>query len=175
MDLLIEDLVSQSGVAARTIREWIRLGMLPRPQGAGPAAVYTREHLLRLWVISANRRQGVLLEDIKAVLDGMSPREMARFKPKGPAPTEPAPSPSQAAPAPKEAAPPAPEHAAPPKLEAGPSDDARLGPTRAALPGRLYAVVPLLPGLILMVDEQAPSIVQRAAREIVERYGAGGA
>jgi DNA-binding transcriptional MerR regulator len=165
MDLTIADLIAQSGVAARTIREWIRLGLLPRPQGVGPAALYTRDHLLRVWVICAHRREGIGLEETRKVIATMTPREMARYKPKPPAP-EPAP---EAAPSP--ALDPGLD---PRRLEAAANDGRQLAQGRA-LPGRRYAVVPLLPGLILMVDEDSPSIVRRAALEIVERYGTASA
>src|SRR5579863_4472112 len=94
MEMFISQLVEQSGVAARTIREYIRLGMLPRPTGNGLAAVYGREHLLRLWVIVSLRAQGVLLQDIKGELARMTPREMGRYRPKPP----PAAAPAGAAP-----------------------------------------------------------------------------
>ena len=165
------DLVEQTSIAARTIREYIRLELLPAPVGSGPAARYTREHLLRLWVIAEGRRQGVLLADLKLELAKMSPRDMARHKPKKTAEkAAPGPSPAVAAPP---VAPPEPEPASTPhpRLETAPSREGRLS-RDPGLPGRQYTLVPLLPGLVLMVDGDAPSIVRRTALEIVERYGA---
>ena len=159
----MEALVEQSGVAARTIRHWISLGLLPRPQGTGLAAVYSRDHLLRVWVVASLRRDGVRLEDIKGILATMTRQQMGKYRPEPPA-AEP---PASAAPTLGFESP------APPRLGAGVNDDTRLATNGTAMPGRRYAVVPLLPGLILMVDEDAATIVRRAALEIIERYGAG--
>jgi DNA-binding transcriptional MerR regulator len=150
MDILMAELVAQSGFAARTIRQWIRLGLLPKPEGTGPAALYGREHLLRVWVIAARRREGIGLEAIKRELAKMSAREMARFEPTAQA------SDGDAAPL--------------PPVEPAASDDVSLAHA-TELPGRRYTLVPLLPGMVLMVDEDAASVVRRAAMEIVERYG----
>ena len=168
------DLVEQTSFAARTIREYIRLELLPPPVGSGPAARYTREHLLRLWVIADGRRQGILLADLKVELAKLSLRDMARYRPKKPAEkAAPGPSPAVATPP---VAPPEPEPASTPhpRLEAAASHEGRLS-RDPGLPGRQYTLVPLLPGLVLMVDGDAATIVRRAALEIIERYGAGAA
>jgi DNA-binding transcriptional MerR regulator len=163
MDLFMDHLVEQSGVAARTIRHWISLGLLPRPKGAGLGAVYGRDHLLRVWVVAALRREGMRLEDIKTLLATMTPQQMGKYKPKPPA----------AGPAEGAATVPGLDSTVPPRLGTAANDETRLATKDAAMPGRRYAVVPLLPGLILMLDEEAASIVRRAAVEIIERYGAG--
>ncbi|HEY8039561.1 MAG TPA: helix-turn-helix domain-containing protein [Polyangiaceae bacterium] len=175
MDLTMADLVEQTGVAPRTIREYVRLEILPRPRGTGPAALYSREHLLRLWAIVHFRAEGVQLDEIKKGLARMSLREIARFKPKAPAPT-PAP-PEAEAPGQPGAPPPLgpdPEHAQlPPRGRAPRADLAGAGPHGdEGLPdGPRWAIVALLPGMALMVRDDAPRIVRRAAREIIERYG----
>jgi hypothetical protein len=46
-----------------------------------------------------------------------------------------------------------------------PSDDAPLPA------GPRWALLPLLPGMVLMVREDAASVVKRAASEIIDRYG----
>ena len=79
MDMTIAQLVEQTGVASRTLREWIRLELLPRPAGNGPAALYSGDHLLRIWAILGLRREGLGLSQTKraarrdvaaALLDG---------------------------------------------------------------------------------------------------------
>jgi DNA-binding transcriptional MerR regulator len=192
MEMVIGDLVEQSGVAARTIREYIRLELLPRPKGVGPAALYQREHLLRLWVIVAWKKEGKLPRDMKSALGAMTAREMARFKPKeegaqasGSADTAAA-APEVGGAAEPSGAPASARHSA---RDGGRASRRRLGASTGqsgdssalesldaggeALPGQRYSLVPLLPGMILMVRDDAPSIVRRAALEIVDRYGAG--
>jgi DNA-binding transcriptional MerR regulator len=175
MEMTISQLVEQCGVAARTIREYIRLGILPRPKGVGPAALYTREHVRRLWAVVALREQGVLLEDIKGMLATMTPREMAKYEPKPPV----AEAPSERPPAADGAQASAGAHAfeagagaAPPhRLKGSSRQDVELA-ARTPLPGQRYSLIPLLPGMVLMVRDDAAEIVRRAAVEIVERYGA---
>jgi DNA-binding transcriptional MerR regulator len=152
MDMVMAQLVAETGVAARTIRHWIALELLPKPAGVGPAALYSREHLQRIWAVLGLRREGLQLGAMKDVLDGMTPRQMARFRPQEP----------PGATTPREDG------------EGGPAapGDALAATFDERLPGRLYAMVSLLPGLVLMVDEGASGLVRRTALEIVERYAA---
>ena len=183
MDLTISDLVEQTGVAARTIREWIRLDLLPRPSGYGPAALYTKDHLLRIWAVLALRKEGLGLEATKEQLASMSARDLGRYRPKkttappgsasgapSAAPTDPAGPPEDvhvgaepAAVGPGKSA---------PRLEASAGEGASVSSIVEALPGPRYALIQLLPGLVLMVDERVSGITRRTALEIVERYRA---
>ena len=61
----IQALVSQSGVPRRTIHFYVQQGILPPPQGAGLAASYNEEHLLRLRLIPVLRREGLRLDEIR--------------------------------------------------------------------------------------------------------------
>ena len=54
----IQELVTQSGVPRRTIYFYVQQGILPPPEGAGLAAHYNEEHLLRLQLIPLMRGQG---------------------------------------------------------------------------------------------------------------------
>jgi len=145
-------LVDRTGVAPRTVREYIRLGLLPRPEGVGPAALYSREHLQRLWAIQQMQGEGMLLVDIQARMETMTARELSRVKP----PEEPAPPP------PVVPAEPPVERAEPVALSVPEAD---------ALPGgSRWLLASLLPGMVLMVRDDAPAIVRRAAAEIIERY-----
>jgi DNA-binding transcriptional MerR regulator len=168
MDLTMAELVEQSGCAPRTIREYIARQMLPRPRGAGPAAVYTRGHLLRLWAIAKLRQDGMLLDDIKDHLATMSTRDMARCKPQPPGPPAP------------EAPPPSVDpvlEVSPRALGAGEPAARRTSLRKAAHDDALadaprWLLVSLLPGLALMVRDDAAPVVRNAAAEIVARFGA---
>jgi hypothetical protein len=47
-----------------------------------------------------------------------------------------------------------------------------LAPFDEQLPGRRYTLVPLQPGVVLMVDDAVSGFVRRIATEIVDRYRA---
>jgi DNA-binding transcriptional MerR regulator len=72
----IQALVSQSGVPRRTIYFYVQQGILPPPQGAGLAASYNEEHLLRLRLIPVLRREGLRLDEIRQRFDGLTVEEM---------------------------------------------------------------------------------------------------
>lgn len=72
----IQELVTESGVPRRTVYFYVQQGILPPPQGAGLAAYYTGEHLLRLKMIPILRSQGLRLDDIRTRLAGMTLEEM---------------------------------------------------------------------------------------------------
>jgi DNA-binding transcriptional MerR regulator len=72
----IQSLVSQSGVPRRTIHFYVQQGILPPPQGAGPAAYYTEDHLVRLQLIPMLRQQGLRLDDIRRRFMEMDPEAM---------------------------------------------------------------------------------------------------
>ena len=72
----IQKLVTESGVARRTIYFYVQQGLLPPPQGAGLAAFYTEDHLLRLQLIPILRQQGLRLDDIREKFARMSAEEM---------------------------------------------------------------------------------------------------
>ena len=72
----IQDLVERSGVARRTIYFYVQQGLLPPPSGAGLAARYAEEHMLRLRLIPQLRRDGLRLDQMRDRLAGMSTEEM---------------------------------------------------------------------------------------------------
>jgi DNA-binding transcriptional MerR regulator len=72
----IQKLVNESGVPRRTIYFYVQQGLLPPPQGAGLAAFYTQEHLLRLHLIPILRDAGLRLDDIRGRFAQMSSDEM---------------------------------------------------------------------------------------------------
>lgn len=95
----IQKLVQETGVPRRTIYFYVQQGILPPPEGAGLAAYYTREHLLRLQLIPVMRGQGLRLDDIRQRLALMNVEEMARLLAEAQSRPQPLPSPVIPAPA----------------------------------------------------------------------------
>lgn len=75
----IQELTSQSGVPRRTIYFYVQQGILPPPQGAGLAASYSEEHLLRLRLIPVLRREGLRLDEIRERFGSLNVEEMRRL------------------------------------------------------------------------------------------------
>ena len=72
----IQELVKETGVPRRNIHFYVQQGLLPPPQGAGLAAFYTEDHLLRLQLIPVMRNQGLRLDEIRERFKGMNVEEM---------------------------------------------------------------------------------------------------
>jgi DNA-binding transcriptional MerR regulator len=72
----IQELVDKSGIPRRTIYFYTQQGIIPPPQGAGLAARYGEEHLLRLRLVPLFRRDGLRLDEIRIKLNQMSMTEM---------------------------------------------------------------------------------------------------
>ena len=90
----IQQLVQESGIPRRTIYFYVQQGLLPPPEGAGLAAHYTREHLLRLQLIPALRAQGLRLDEIREKLQALSLQDLEQLLSKTralPSPAPPAP------------------------------------------------------------------------------------
>lgn len=67
----MDGLAAASGVPARTLRQWIRMRLLPKPAGRGRAARYGDEHLLRARAVRHLRRAKVSVPKIRARLGGL--------------------------------------------------------------------------------------------------------
>lgn len=61
----LDELSTLSGVAKRTVRYYIQLGLVDRPEGSTRGAFYTDRHLKQLLDANNWRRVGVSLERIK--------------------------------------------------------------------------------------------------------------
>jgi DNA-binding transcriptional MerR regulator len=72
----LADLVSATGVTQRTIRFSIAEGLLPPPEGAGPAAVYTTAHRDRLLLINRLKDRYLPLREIRRRLALMTDEEV---------------------------------------------------------------------------------------------------
>lgn len=61
----LHELADATGVTPRTIRYYIAEGLLPTPQGAGPAALYTVGHRDRLRLIAQLKNRAIPLREIR--------------------------------------------------------------------------------------------------------------
>jgi DNA-binding transcriptional MerR regulator len=145
------ELVERSGASARTIREYIRRGLLERPQGEGPAARYTEKQLLQASVIARSAARGELLDDIHERIRGWTLQKLraaATRMERDEADQEPH------------------ENSAP----AAESSAALTTEIADLPPGVRYTFVPLVPGLVLLVSDDASPLARRLAGEIHDRY-----
>jgi DNA-binding transcriptional MerR regulator len=85
----IQELVDKSGIPRRTIYFYTQQGIIPPPQGAGLAARYGEEHLLRLRLVPLLRRGGLRLDEIRIKLNQMSMTEMLQTLEKEKSPNSP--------------------------------------------------------------------------------------
>lgn len=86
----IRDVCSQAGVRARTLRDWMSKGLLPRPRGRGWSSSYTDEHILRARVIRYLRSQHNNVDQIRARMAGLGSAELQALLPsEGPPPPAP--------------------------------------------------------------------------------------
>jgi DNA-binding transcriptional MerR regulator len=180
----IHELVELTGIAPRTIRDYIERGLAPRPEGVGPAAVYGEEHLVRLQLIVHLRARGAWKEQLAKDLPRWSLARCRRVLAAAEAervsaePSAPAPTPGASEPAAPDAT---------PVLEGEPVSTRPRLPPRAArhLERRTanegsdlpevprWRVLPLLPQLALVLRDDASPVVRRIAAEIYQAYGAG--
>jgi len=75
----ISQLEEETGQQRRTIHHYISRGLLPKAEGSGPKAYYTREHYLRLRLISLLVEAGVGTDLIQSSLEGWSAEDMERL------------------------------------------------------------------------------------------------
>jgi DNA-binding transcriptional MerR regulator len=76
------DLQRESGYQARTIRSWIKAGVLPRPEGTGRGASYTEQHLERLLFIRKLRSKvddrRMPLPDLRRIFEALTGDQVSR-------------------------------------------------------------------------------------------------
>jgi DNA-binding transcriptional MerR regulator len=173
MPCLIGDMVESSGVAPRTLREWVRRGMLRPPKGHGPAAEYPDENLVRAVAIARMRASGAGLDEIATRTKRWSVAKFEAFvaetDPKVDGVEEPAAAGDEpTAYEPSARLPPPGSDGAAASYKPVPMSDAQ------SLQGPRWVVRTLLPGLVFMVSDDAPPLVRRLASEIFERYGTTG-
>jgi DNA-binding transcriptional MerR regulator len=178
-----QEVMERSGLADRTIRNYVKRGLLPAAKGHGLAAEYDEEHMVRAVAIGRMRADGdhvdVITERIAGWKTAQFKRFVAKTEPAAPeAPVEPQPSSPAKAPEPPLPAPaidPEPALHEPSSLES--ARTLRRSARRDTIAGdelpdapcwRIYS---LITGIGLMVDVNAPPVVQRIAAEILGRYG----
>jgi len=175
MRYTMPDLIEYSGLAPRTIRQYINLGIIPRPEGNGGAALYTPRHLELLVAITRMRAQGISLAVCAEEVTRWTHKRLERYLKESEPLPEPPPPPGPAAAAPPKPAPPLPPQTEP--LPLPPARESKLQKRapdgKGALPDApTYKFIPILPNLILCVGDRATPLVQRVAAEIYEKYAA---
>ena len=73
----LADLTDLADVSVRTVRYYIAEGLLPPPNGSGPASFYTPAHLERLQLIGRLKDAYLPLKEIRRRLAGVEDRELA--------------------------------------------------------------------------------------------------
>jgi DNA-binding transcriptional MerR regulator len=71
------DLERETGLTPRTIRFYIKEGLIPGAKGRGVGATYGPAHLLRLKAVNLLKEDHLPLEEIKQRLDAMRDSELA--------------------------------------------------------------------------------------------------
>ena len=61
----VKELADRAGVTPRTVYYYVGEGLLPPPEGGGPASTYTDDHLLRLQVIRRLKDEYLPLAEIR--------------------------------------------------------------------------------------------------------------
>jgi DNA-binding transcriptional MerR regulator len=74
--LTLKELCNAASVSERTVRYYIQQGLLPPPQGAGPASRYNLEHLRRLALVRRLKATLLPLSEIKHLMSGVSTSEL---------------------------------------------------------------------------------------------------
>lgn len=85
----ITELSELSGVARRNIHFYVQQGLLPPADGAGLAARYGEEHLLRLRAIPLLRNRGLRLDEIREQLTDLRQAELEKLIAQPPQPVPP--------------------------------------------------------------------------------------
>lgn len=79
-ELTLEDLAAQSGLTLRTLRFYMQEGLLPGPETRGKYARYSQQHLDRLELIRRMKDLRLPLQEIRQLIDNMTPEEMSRLR-----------------------------------------------------------------------------------------------
>jgi len=74
----INQLRELTGIEPRNVYFYVQQGLLPRALGAGLAARYGEEHLMRLRAIRMLKTQGLRLDQIRVHFEKLSPTELRR-------------------------------------------------------------------------------------------------
>lgn len=72
----VKELANRAGVTTRTVYYYVSEGLLPPPEGGGPATTYRGEHLARLRLIQRLKEEYLPLAEIRRRLTGLSGAEV---------------------------------------------------------------------------------------------------
>jgi DNA-binding transcriptional MerR regulator len=72
----VKELAMRAGVTPRTIYYYVGEGLLPPPEGGGPASTYGEDHLLRLHLIRRLKDEYLPLAEIRRRLAGLGTEEL---------------------------------------------------------------------------------------------------
>ena len=75
----LDELASEAGVSARTVRYYVQRGLLPAPTFRGKDSSYERVHLVRLRAIKRLHERFLPLDAIQAELDRRTVDEIERI------------------------------------------------------------------------------------------------
>lgn len=75
----LQELASQAGVTARTIRYYIKQGLLPSAESRGPLTRYSAGHLDRLHLINRLKQEHLPLSEIRLRLEDLSDAAIHRI------------------------------------------------------------------------------------------------
>ncbi len=81
VDLGIHELEAATGVPMRTLRHWVKKGVLPGPRGRGRVARYTESHLIRAQAIKHFRASKVSIREIRQRIGALSDEEVKAMVP----------------------------------------------------------------------------------------------
>src|SRR5688572_13071844 len=74
--MTLAELTDAADVSVRTVRYYIAEGLLPPPEGAGPASAYSAGHLARLRLIQRLKEAYLPLKEIRLRLAGLEDDEV---------------------------------------------------------------------------------------------------
>jgi DNA-binding transcriptional MerR regulator len=75
----IGELAEKAGVTRRTIHYYLSKGLIPNPEGAGLATVYSDEHLYRIILIKKLQGEFLPLNEIKKRISKMNFKEIYNY------------------------------------------------------------------------------------------------
>src|SRR5512140_3832829 len=81
VDVGIHELEAATGVPMRTLRHWVKKGVLPGPHGRGRVARYTESHLIRAQAIKHFRASKISIREIRQRIGALSDEEVKAMVP----------------------------------------------------------------------------------------------
>src|SRR5437763_8681914 len=75
----LDELASETGISARTVRYYVQRGLLPAPVFRGRDTAYSEEHLIRLHAIRRLQDRFLPLDAIQAELERRSLEELRQL------------------------------------------------------------------------------------------------